>query len=122
MAMVTALSGAATNVILNLILIPRIGANGAAIATVASFAVVFASRAKNTRRYIKIHFRPVLLMMEIGILIMQCVVMLVEQSGILMYILEALLVGAMMLLNIKPIKELSALLINKFIKKNKKSQ
>ena len=122
MAMVTALSGAVTNIVLNLLLIPRIGANGAAIATVISFAVVFASRGKNTRRYVKIRFKPLLLFTEIGILASQCVVMLFGQSGIFMYIAEVILVLTMLLLNIKPIKELYALIINKFIKKNKNKQ
>ena len=121
MAMVTALSGAATNVVLNLILIPRNGANGAAIATVISFAVVFASRAANTRRYVKIRFKPLLLTAEVGILALQCIVMLAEQSGIIMYVIEGVLVLGMLLLNIKPIKELIALLVNKFIKRNKKA-
>ena len=121
MAMVTALSGAATNVILNLLLIPRIGANGAAIATVISFAVVFASRGLNTRRYVKIRFKPLLLLAEIAILALQCIVMISQQSGVFMYAIEIVLVGAMLLLNIKPIKELINLLINKFIKKNKKA-
>ena len=121
MAMVTALSGAVTNIVLNLILIPRNGANGAAIATVVSFIVVFASRGINTRKYVKIRFKPVIIGAEIAILAIQCIVMLAEQSGIVMYVLEIGLLLIMMLLNIKPIKELSALLINKFIKKNKKS-
>ena len=122
MAMVTALSGAAANVILNLLLIPRIGANGAAIATVISFAVVFVSRGANTRRYVKIRFKPLLLFAEIGILAAQCIVMLVEQSGILMYIIEGVLVCAMLLLNIKPLKELFNLLVGKFLKRGKNKQ
>ena len=119
MAMLTALSGAATNFILNLILIPRMGANGAAIATVAAFAVVFSTRGKNTRRYIKIRFKPLLILAEIAILAAQCIVMLIEQEGMLMYVIEAILVAAMLILNLKPIKELFNLLVNKFLKKNK---
>ena len=121
MAMVTALSGALTNIILNLILIPHYGANGAAIATVAAFAVVFISRGKNTRRYVKIKFKAPLLLAEIGILIIQCIVMLALEEGIIMYAIEAVLVASMLLLNHKPLKELYNLIVNKFIKKNKKS-
>ena len=41
MGMVTALSGAITNIVLNFVLIPIMGATGAAVATVVSFVVVF---------------------------------------------------------------------------------
>ena len=122
MAMVTALSGALTNIILNLILIPRIGANGAAIATVMAFVVVFSTRGKNTRRYIKIRFKPQVLLPEIGILVAQCIVLLFGEGGRLTYAMEIVLVIAMLLFNLKPIKELSNLLINKFLKKGKKSE
>ena len=122
MAMVTALSGALTNIILNLILIPRNGANGAAMATVAAFAVVFITRGRNTRRYIKINFKPFLLCLEVIILAAQGAVLIIWESGILTYAIEAFLVLSMLLLNIKPIKELSNLLINKFLKKGKKNE
>ena len=49
----TAMLGAIGNVILNLILIPRIGALGAAIATLASYAVVFAVRLPDATRIIR---------------------------------------------------------------------
>lgn len=56
MSLVTAMSGAITNFVLNLVFIPRIGANGAALATVCAFLVVFVTRAIDTRRFIKIDF------------------------------------------------------------------
>ena len=122
MAMVTALSGAVTNIVLNLILIPRSGANGAAIATVIAFVVVFASRGKNTRKYVKIRFRWPIILIEIGILIAQCIVLLFGESGIFAYTLEVLLLLAMVVFNIKPIKELITLVLGKFLKKSNKSE
>ena len=121
MAMVTALSGALTNIVLNLILIPRLAANGAAIATVISFIVVFISRGINTRRYVKIKFKTPLIIAEIAILAMQCAIMLMYEKGIIMYAAQAVLVVVMLLLNIKPIKELFELLLGKFFRKLKKS-
>ena len=54
MSFYTALIGAVLNIILNLILIPSpLGANGAALATFASYFVVFIIRAIQTRKYIK---------------------------------------------------------------------
>ena len=119
MAMVTALSGAATNVLLNLLLIPSIGANGAAIATLAAFLMVFITRGKDTRRFIKISYKVPLLIIELLILAAQAVVMFLLQSGIIMYAIEAVLVLVMFLLNNKPLNELYHLLIDKFIKKRK---
>lgn len=48
----TSMSGAAINIVLNLILIPKIGAQGAAIATVVSYLAVFVIRAVNTKKYV----------------------------------------------------------------------
>ncbi len=121
MAMVTALTGAVANVVLNLILIPRMGAIGAAVATVISFIVVFVTRGMNTRRYIKIKFKTPLIAAEFAVLAAQCVVMLVMKSGVKMYIIEAALVVVMLVLNNKPLKELVNLLLEKFLKRKKKS-
>ena len=121
MAMVTALTGAVANVVLNLILIPRMGAIGAAVATVISFIVVFVTRGMNTRRYIKIKFKTPLIAAEFAVLAAQCVVMLVMKSGVKMYIIEAALVVVMLVLNNKPLKELVDLLLEKFLKRKKKS-
>ena len=119
MAMVTALSGALTNIVLNLVLIPLIGALGAAIATIAAFAVVFVFRGSNTRKYIKIKFNAPLIAVEVAILAAQCVVMLWLKSGVYMYLAEAALFGAMLLVNIKPIKELSINLVGKLLRRIK---
>ncbi len=115
MSMVTALAGAVTNLALNLILIRLIGANGAAIATVAAFAVVFISRAVNTRKFVKVDFKAPLMIAELLILVVQCAVMLALKSGIVMYGIEAVLFVVMLDLNIKPIKELLNLILGKFL-------
>lgn len=123
MAMVTALAGAVTNIVLNLVFIPKIGAYGAAIATVASFAVVFVSRGINTRKYVRINFKPVIVGSEILILAAQCIVILYLRSGIIMYAIEAALFIVMLLLNLRVLIELFNLLVDKFLKKkNKKSE
>lgn len=119
MAMVTALSGAATNVILNLILIPNFGANGAAIATLAAFIMVFLTRGKDTRRFIKIKYNIPLMSMELGILVSQAVMMFLFQEGIYMYIAEGVFVVFMLILNRKPLTELYHLLVDKFLRRKK---
>ena len=50
---VTALSGASLNVILNLLMIPKFGAIGAAIATLASYGLVFVLRMIDAPRMIR---------------------------------------------------------------------
>ena len=123
MALLTALSGAVTNIVLNILLIPKFGANGAAIATVCAFLVVFITRGTTTRRYIKINFQLPVMITETVILIIQAALMLWLKSGVLLYLIEAALLVLMFFLNIRPITELFNLLFAKFFKKGKsKSQ
>lgn len=53
--MFSALSGALTNIILNFILIPVIGINGAAIATCISYFVIFIYRVIDTQKYMRLN-------------------------------------------------------------------
>lgn len=48
------MAGAAINIILNFILIPRLGINGAAIATCISYVTVYVYRIIDTRKYLKL--------------------------------------------------------------------
>ena len=52
----SALIGAGINIILNFILIPLIGIDGAALATLISYIAVLFYRLCDTRKYLKIHF------------------------------------------------------------------
>lgn len=123
MAMVTAFCGAATNFVLNMLLIPKLGANGAAIATVCAFAVVFITRGINVRKYVKIDYKAHIVIIELLILAAQSAVLLRLESGLVMYAIEAALVVVMLVFNYKPIKELLNLLLAKFLKKgNKKAE
>lgn len=49
------LVGAVINILLNWLLIPRIGVSGAALATCISYFVVYLFRVIDTRKYVKIH-------------------------------------------------------------------
>jgi O-antigen/teichoic acid export membrane protein len=119
MALLTASSGAITNIVLNLVLIPKLGANGAAIATVCAFLVVFATRGANTRKYIKIDFKLPVMLVETFLLISQSALMLYMNSGVVLYIIEAVMLAVMILLNIKPITELVRLILSRFFNKKK---
>lgn len=119
MALLTAMSGTVTNIVLNLILIPKMGATGAAVATVCAFMVVFITRGANTRQYIKINFHLPLMIFETAVLIIQTTLMLVLKSGVLLYVIEAALLAVMLIVNLKPIRELVELVLSRFIKSRK---
>ena len=55
---VTMMIGAGSNLLMNWLLIPDFGPNGAAFATFASYLLVFVIRALGTRQYIRINLHP----------------------------------------------------------------
>lgn len=119
MALLTASSGAVTNIVLNLVFIPKMGANGAAIATVCAFLMVFITRGANTRKYVKMNFQLPTMIVETVILIVQSALILWLKSGVVLYVIEALLFALMFLVNIRQVKELLDLIFAKFLKKKK---
>lgn len=119
MSLLTALSGAVVNFVLGFLLVRKLGANGAAIATVCAFLTVFCTRGTNTRKYIKINFKLPLMIVETLLLIIQSLVMLKVENVLLTYIIELVIFIIMVVVNIKPIMELVSLIVNKFFKKNK---
>lgn len=63
MSLFTTLLGAVLNIILNIMFIPKLGGVGAAVATLISYFVVFATRAVDTRRFVKLKINiPILLL------------------------------------------------------------
>ena len=98
----TALAGAVTNIILNLILIPTpLGANGAALATFVSYMLVFLLRAVNTQKFIPFNLHTGKLLANSIILSVQTVFMVFEISGwIVIQLLGIVLIFA---INLKPI-------------------
>ena len=89
-------SFAVINIVLNLLWIPKYGVNGAAAATLACYAIVFIVRALDTRRYVRINWQYVRLLMCTGIVLIQTVIMLKETP--LWIVSELLLFVAMLLL------------------------
>ena len=78
MALITASVGALSNVVLNFILIPFYGAMGAAIATAISYAIVFAIRALNTRKYLKFKLHICKIIINTLAIVAQAVIMILE--------------------------------------------
>ena len=97
---ITALIGASTNIIFNFILIPSfLGVQGAAIATVLSYMIVFAVRAVDARKYIGFKLYSLHIIANTVILLIQAVVLIFELPY--WYIAEAVCIALLLLINYK---------------------
>lgn len=101
--------GAITNVVLNLIFTPVIGALGAAIATTVSYIEVWLFRYWHSKKYIQIRVNLVRDMLSYFLLIIQSVVLLCDLNDIILYSIETALFIGILVLYLKDI----ALLLNK---------
>ncbi len=77
-SLITAAISAAINVVLNIWWIPLFGVNGAAAATLVCYLVVFFVRLWDTRKYIRIHWNFVRLLLCTVILLVQTALLLLE--------------------------------------------
>ena len=93
----TTLLGAAANVALNFLLIPKWGAQGGAVATCVSYLIVFVVRAINTRQFVPLQFGLPKLLLNLMILVGQTLILLFEVP--LWALWQALLVLVMLLIN-----------------------
>ena len=75
-ALKTTIVGAATNIVLNFLLIKLMGINGAALATMISFAITWIYRAIDTREYVYIEYKPIPLTCSIICLVGQAIMMI----------------------------------------------
>ena len=101
LTLATTFAGALINVILNLLLIPKFGVNGAAFATFISYAAVFIIRAANTKKFIKIKWNSLKLSANTLILLLQSIIMISEVSHWVVY--EIVLFMIMILSNAKDV-------------------
>ncbi len=77
-SLVTALISAVTNIVLNVLWIPRYGVNGAAAATLVCYLIVFAVRVWDTKRYIRIKWNYLRLILCTALLLVQTTLLLCE--------------------------------------------
>jgi len=100
--LITTVIGAVLNIAMNALLIPKMGANGAALATFASYFVIFLVRALDIHhRSPELTFSPLRLSVNTLLLGGQVALMLYE--GRLWILWQALIVSAMLLINIQPL-------------------
>lgn len=97
----TALLGAGSNVLLNLLLIPRIGIMGAALATLASYVLVFLIRAVSVRKILPFSLALPTLILDTALLAVQALTLTLQMRG---WVPAQLACAALLLiLNAKPL-------------------
>jgi len=94
LSMLTAMSGAVINVILNFVMIPDHGAMGAAVATLISYLAVYLIRAYDTGKYLKFPLHPWRVLINTAVILTQAILMIWDhpygilgQLGILLFLL-----------------------------------
>lgn len=113
--LITSVIGGISNIILNLILIPTIGLNGAAIATMVSFFIVWVWRIQDTKKFVEIKLNTLKITLTISAIFLQIIIM---YSNIQYnYLIETLVFLLIMLTNIKEITIVAKKLKNKIFKK-----
>ncbi len=99
MSFLTAFIGASSNIILNLLLIPTVGVQGASIATIGSYALAFSVRCISVKRYIPFRLYGLRIALNTVILIIQAIALIYEMPYWIL--IEAACVIAMLLVNSK---------------------
>ena len=97
----TSLFGAGSNVILNLLLIPRIGVQGVALATFASYVLVFLARAGSVRRLLPFSLAAPTVALDVLLLVVQAVWLTMQLPG--WRLVQAVCLTALLILNMKPL-------------------
>lgn len=97
----TALLGAGSNVLLNLLLIPRMGAMGAALATLASYVLVFFVRAGTVSRLMPFSLAAPVVLADVLLLAVQAVCLTLALPG--WVFVQAVCLAALLILNAKPL-------------------
>ena len=120
LSMMTAGTGAVINVVMNALLMPVMGPYGAAIATAASFIVVFIIRVLNTKKFVNIKINYLTFIPSVALLFAAAAVMIFEVAGEwVSFGIAAALSVLVILLNIKPLLAIVPLVLQRFVKKHK---
>lgn len=105
--------GAVSNIILNLIFVPFIGALGASIATAVSYVEVWLVRLIQSKKYIKLRVNIIRDSISYVLLAIQGIVLLIMPENLTMYLVQLLLVVIILALYKSDI----VLLVNEVLKK-----
>ncbi len=116
LSMLTAMAGAITNIILNLLLIPKWGAVGAAVATLICYFEVYVIRAINTRKYLKFDLHIIRTVINVALLALQCACWFIPLPYI--WTVQIIVPIAIAVINGKGIYVSLVRIIKKYLKKN----
>jgi len=85
-SMLTAFGGAAANIILNAILIPVMGIQGASLATLTSYLIIFAARAIDSRKIVLMDIKPFKMSLNMVFITAMCLVVIFVNDDAFYYI------------------------------------
>ncbi len=101
LSLLTMTIGAAANLLLNWLLIPRMGPSGAAFATLLSYALVFVIRTFTVTKFVKIRYAPARLFFSTLLLLLMSLLMLQGEGLWLLWCILAMAVVAA--INVMPL-------------------
>lgn len=104
--------GAVTNLILNFIFTPFVGPLGSSIATVVSYVQIWGIRLRHSKKYISFKINLIRDLFTYIILLVQSILLLMDSDN-LMYIIEIIFFGIIVITYIKDIKTLLLGIIKK---------
>ena len=119
-AMISSFVGAAVNVLLNIILIPipQLGIEGAAIATLASYVVVFVYRIIDTKKYLYMTIYWVKIIVNMLLLLSMAFSVMFLEYGTLQNVLNAVFFVMIAALNFKSCVQAVSAVLNKRLGRN----
>lgn len=114
MSLITAAFGAVLNIVFNFLMIPKIGAQGAGIATAISYFAVFVFRAIHSKSFMPFNLKTGKLIINTLIVLIQTIFMVLNLPYNIL--VQILLVGVLCLLNAKSLISAVSKILGKFTK------
>lgn len=112
-SLISSVIGAAANIILNIILIPRIGCIGAAIATLVSYVLVFAYRVIDTNRFFYMNIKWGKVCINLVLLAGMSVNIMFTEYGLWQNVLNSVIFIAIAAINFKSCVSVIKLFLSK---------
>nr|WP_042199054.1 polysaccharide biosynthesis C-terminal domain-containing protein [Paenibacillus camerounensis] len=117
----TSVLGGGVNIILNIILIPILGINGAGLSTLISFLIIWLIRVYDTRKYIKVDINKKSLIINCLLISFQTSILYITLIPIYEFIVEFILMIFVLIVNKNLLKITGQLLFSKMkVKLNKR--
>ena len=118
-SLASSLISAVTNIALNVLLIPLMGIMGAALATLASYIVVFIYRIIDTKKYLYMKVYWLKITVNLGLLIIMAWSVMVLEFGVLQNVINVVVFLIIAALNFQSCIQAVRLVLNKKLSKGK---